>query len=140
MRRIARERVVQALYASEFHPEDAMGFIAEHGMELEGESRDFYFRLSRGVLEHAERIDGVIRRFLKKGWTLERVSSVDRAILRMAVYELLMEPETPPAVVINEAVELAKAFGGDESGRFINGLLGSVIPKLDELRAEAGTL
>jgi N utilization substance protein B len=137
LRRNAREHAVQALFASEFHPEDVKRVIEEQGDRLKGELREFYGRLTRGVLDRSSIIDSVITRFLKKGWTLERISAVDRAVLRLAVYELLYERETPPAVVVNEAVELAKAFSDDESGRFVNGLLGSAVPRLEELRAEA---
>ncbi len=80
------------------------------------------------------RLDPVIQGYLKQDWTLSRLSPVDRAILRMAVCELLYEEEIPEGVSLNEAVELAKTFSTEESARFINGVLGSMVKNLDEVR------
>ncbi len=71
-------------------------------------------------------LDEVFRPLLKKGWSLERIPTVDKMILRLAIFELSYEKDVPKAVVIDEAVELAKSFSGEESGRFINGVLGRV--------------
>jgi N utilization substance protein B len=79
----------------------------------------------RGVTRQGEQIDALIGRYAV-GWTLERMPAIDRNILRMAVYELLERPDVPVGAVISEAVELAKQFSTDESGRFVNGLLASV--------------
>jgi N utilization substance protein B len=79
----------------------------------------------RGVTREGERIDGLIAKYAV-GWSLERMPAVDRNILRMAVYELLERPDVPVGAAISEAVELAKQFSTDESGRFVNGLLASV--------------
>ena len=75
-----------------------------------------------GTLEHAEQSDAVIAPLLH-GWTLERLPTLDRLVLRMSVYELRHHRETPRAVVINEAVELVKKFSTEDSGRFVNGVL-----------------
>src|SRR5688500_11249711 len=79
----------------------------------------------RGFTQNAERVDGLIRRFAVD-WPLERMPAVDRNLLRMAVYELVERLDVPTGAVISEAVELAKQFSTDESGRFVNGLLASV--------------
>ncbi|WP_093229676.1 transcription antitermination factor NusB [Thermoflavimicrobium dichotomicum] len=125
-RRYVRECVLQALYQMEFHPDQEDSVIKERGENLEGEYKDFYHYLIRGVKEHLSTIDATIERYLKKGWSLERIAAVDRAILRIAVFELLFEEETPKGVILNEAVELAKVYSGEESRRFVNGILGNV--------------
>ncbi|MBA4542973.1 MULTISPECIES: transcription antitermination factor NusB [Thermoactinomyces] len=134
-RRTVREKVVQALYECDFHPDNVEEVIASRGGKLNEEDRSFYLRLAHGIRQHAAGADAIITRFLKKGWSVGRLSSVDRTILRMAVYELLFE-DTPKAAVLNEAVELGKAFGGPESGRFINGVLGSVVANLEQIKQE----
>ena len=80
--------------------------------------------LCRGAARLQQELDALIARHLA-GWTLDRLASSDRVVLRMALYEL-MHTTTPPAVVINEAVDLAKRYGTDESGAFVNGVLGAV--------------
>jgi len=84
--------------------------------------------LAKGVWQNKVEIDAVMSR-QTIGWPLDRMSAVDRNILRLAIYELNYQPETPPSVVINEAVELAKKFGTDESPKFINGILGALAKK-----------
>ncbi|MCB9479423.1 MAG: transcription antitermination factor NusB [Deltaproteobacteria bacterium] len=84
--------------------------------------RQFSMALVRGVVEHQREIDLVITRF-SDNWTIDRMSHVDRNILRMAIYELLYLPEIPASVTINEAVEIGKRFGTEDSGAFINGIL-----------------
>ena len=81
--------------------------------------------LVEGFQEHAPQIDKLIDLYAER-WALERMPIVDKNLLRVAVYELLWQPETPTAVVINEAIEMAKSLSTDESGRFINGILGRV--------------
>jgi N utilization substance protein B len=81
--------------------------------------------LATGVDDNRDEIDALVGRHAK-GWTLERMPSVDRAVLRMATFELLHREDVPVAVAISEAVELAQEFSTDESGRFVNGVLSSV--------------
>jgi transcription antitermination protein NusB len=81
--------------------------------------------LVRGTLLRAEEIDAAIVA-VARNWRLDRMAAVDRSILRLGVYELLAEPQTPPAVVINEAVEMAKRFGEADSAAFVNGILDGV--------------
>ena len=87
---------------------------------------DHAVRLVEGVAEHADRIDELIDRHAH-GWSIDRLPDVDRAILRMAVYELLWADDVPDAVVIDEAVELAKALSTDESPKYVNGVLGAIL-------------
>lgn len=114
----AREQALILLYESE-QRDEAVGSVAEtHAGMLEGMTRD----LALGVETERESIDDEIRE-LSRGWSLERMAAIDRAILRIAIWELRHREETPVAVVIDEAVELAKRFSTDDSGRFVNGVL-----------------
>ena len=92
-------------------------------------ARAFAEGLIRGVFSHRDALDELITRF-SRNYRLSRLAAVDRNILRLAVYEILHNKEVPPVVAINEAIELAKQFGSEESGRFVNGLL-------DRIRAES---
>lgn len=135
-RRRGRECALQMLYRidmTESAPEQVFrDFWA--GQPAAEEVRRFAERLVRGVLEARDRLDGVVAESAQH-WRLERMAVVDRNVLRIAVYEILYEAETPPVVAIDEAIEVAKRFGGPESGRFINGILDHV-----RGRAERGEL
>lgn len=87
---------------------------------------DFIHVLVRGVLKNAPELDAVLQPVAPE-WPIDQIARMDRLILRMGLYELLYDKEVPPKVVINEAVELAKAFGGENSSKFINGVLGTVL-------------
>ncbi len=87
---------------------------------------DFFFNIVRGTLSNLEKIDDVIKS-VAKNWAIERMSRIDRNILRLSVYEIMFIPETPRNVVINEAIEIAKKFGNDESPAFINGILDAAV-------------
>ncbi len=123
-RRRAREIALQALYRHELNPgsaaaalEDAEGYSA-----AAGEIRAFACELVEGVLARREEIDAVLAG-ASLHWSLPRMATVDRNVLRLAVYELLACRQTPAKVVLNEAIDLAKTFGGEESGTFVNGIL-----------------
>lgn len=125
-RRIGREQALQALYAVEIgsrEPADVLEEIV--GARASADHRTFVRELVMGTLEHQVETDALIAPRLE-GWTLGRLPSLDRSILRMATYELRYRPETPQAVVINEAVELAKKFSTEESGRYVNGVLSAI--------------
>lgn len=92
------------------------------------ESFEYARRLVEGTLDHREEIDAQIRR-QAVNWRLERMSAVDRNILRLAVYELLHEDDVPKVVVLDEAIELAKKYGAEDSGRFVNGLLDGLMKR-----------
>lgn len=123
-RRTAREKALQALFqidVSGADPTDAIDHV------LEGDSRDEYLvSLVLGVVEHSEQIDEILKDKLEK-WTLERLATVDRNLLRLSTYELLYRKEDVPAnVAIDEAIEIAKVFGDENSSKFINGILSKV--------------
>ncbi|AQX53795.1 transcription antitermination factor NusB [Priestia flexa] len=122
-RHTARQKALQALFQydlGQIEPLEAMENVLQ-----EGKGDDFLEKLVLGVANNQKEIDGILRDHLEK-WTLDRVATVDRTILRMAVYEMKYEEEIPGNVTINEAIELAKVFGDDQSGRFINGVLSKV--------------
>jgi N utilization substance protein B len=121
-RRFARELALQTLFSVEVGKQDPDDALEQNlSRSVEGD-RAFVKDLVFGTLEHAAQTDTFIAPLLE-GWTLERLPTVDRLLLRMGVFELRYHPETPKAVVINEAVELAKKFSTEDSGRFVNGVL-----------------
>lgn len=124
----ARQCVVQSIFAYEFHggdPESLLGYIIkEFSPDLREE--EFAYALLNGVLSHEEQINTVIEEKAPE-WPLSKIAPLDRAILRIGIYELLFDEGIPPLVAINEAIELAKEFGGDNSSKFVNGVLSTVL-------------
>lgn len=145
-RRLARELAVQSLYQmrmNEVEMEQAIRAVIEEALqENEGELRqknediapEEVRELVAGTQEHLEVIDRLMQDYLK-GWSLERLSKVDREILRLGVYEMIYRQDVPPKVVVNEAIEMSKHFGTEESGKFVNGVLGKMITQLDTIKA-----
>lgn len=128
-RRHARELALQALYGSEVGKRAPDEMLTETLSRTEAsEYRAFVRDLVMGTLENRDESDAIIAPLLE-GWTLERLPTIDRIVLRMSVFELRHRKETPPPVVINEAVELAKKFSTEDSGRYVNGVLARVIEK-----------
>ncbi len=126
-RRRARELALQALYEM-----DSAGHEAEEVVNhllaeerLSEETASFTRELVRGVIQNKKKIDENIQSFAP-AWPLEQIPAVDRNILRLAIFEILLDNKIPVKVSINEAVELAKTFGSDNSSRFVNGVLGSI--------------
>jgi N utilization substance protein B len=123
-RRKARECALLILFQREFRREPperlCAQFWEEHPIPEDG--REYAEALVKGVAEHGPTIDTAIGD-VAEHWAFERLALVDRNILRLAAYELLFREDIPPKVAINEAIELAKAYGGEESGRFVNALL-----------------
>jgi N utilization substance protein B len=103
---------------------------ARHDDSLSDQHTGFARRLARGTWEHRAALDERIAAAAPQ-WPLDQLPAVEKAILRLAIFELCFDNETPPRVAINEAVELAKAYGGDSSGRFVNGVLGSIASQVD---------
>jgi len=131
-RRRGREYALQLLYQLDVgkgNEEEAAATFWE-GKQDPSESRAFAERLVKGTLEHLDEIDAILREGLQH-WRLQRIAAVDRSVLRMAVFELRYDRETPPVVVIDEAIELAKRFGGEESGAFVNGVLDGVRKRIE---------
>ena len=134
-RRRSRELALQLLYQNELteaSPEDMQEGFEEWQGAPEG-VREFADRLLRGTLAKLSEIDEELGRQTTH-WRLERLAAVDRNILRLAMYELIYETGTPHAVVIDEAIEIAKKFGAKDSGRFVNGVLDGFVRR----RAKAG--
>jgi N utilization substance protein B len=121
MRRRAREAALRLLYRREFFPEAAAELPATQGL---GKEHKFACDLLLGVIAHQEEIDHIIDR-RAQGWGIDRLALMDRNILRLALYELL-HSDTPPEVVIDEAVELAKRYGTERAPTFINAILDHV--------------
>ena len=132
-RRTAREKVVQCLFQidmAEVPLTDAVALVME-----ESEENAQYLRyLLDGVLKNLTEIDAEIKKYLR-GWQLERIANVDRAILRLAFYEIMFEQDTPDKVVMNEAIEIAKLFSDEQSHRYINGVLSSFLQSRETKQA-----
>jgi N utilization substance protein B len=125
---MARELALQALFSVEIGHRDAAEVLDEYLSTFsESAQRLFVKDLVLGTLEHAQESDERITPLLE-GWTIERLPTIDRLLLRMAAFELRHRPETPRPVIINEAVELAKRFSTEDSGRFVNGVLSALMP------------
>ena len=128
-RRQAREAALQALYfwdVGRAAPEDAIEAVfAEHWPDAAESVRAFTETLVRGTVTNHQAIDALIEK-QSSHWRLERLAVIDKSILRLAVWELQHQPETPPAVILNEALELARTFSGDESVKFVNGVLDGI--------------
>jgi len=127
IRRRAREIALHVLYQldiSQGDPQKTLDLYFSHFKPSE-KAREFCEHLVYGVIRHRERIDRVIDEN-SENWTLKRMAVVDRNILRFATFELFFSPEIPFKATLNEAIELAKRFGTDESGAFINGILDKI--------------
>ena len=127
-RSLAREIAMKMLYAASLGGEESMSSVLEQSEQadtLSDSDKTCVENLMDGVTAHREELDAIIGRYAQ-GWALNRLARVDLTILRMAVYELQFMPEIPVGATINEAVELAKAYGTDKSPGFINGILGSI--------------
>lgn len=126
-RRLSREQALQALFYIDVHgesDEDPVDLFCSV-FAKENTAGAFFHRLIKGVMDHRAAIDAVIERF-SSNWKLSRMSCVDRNVLRLATFELLYCADIPPKVSINEAIDVAKRFGTEESGAFINGILDSI--------------
>ena len=129
-RHLARTVALQSLYEWDFRGRISGALepvVARNFTNLAAglPDQDFVINLIRGVSEHREAIDKTITAYAPE-WPLEQITVVDRNILRIGIYELTINTDIPPKVAINEAIELAKTFGGASSGKFVNGVLGSI--------------
>ena len=129
-RHLARERALGLLYEAETKGVPPGGVLAE----LPVEPPAFTIELVTGVAEHEPEVDGYLRRYARE-WAPERMPALDRALLRIGVFELLHRPDVPTGVVISEAVELAQQFSTDDSARFVNGMLARIA---EDVRPGAG--
>lgn len=144
-RRLAREIAVQSLYQMEMNEvgaAEAVNMLINEAAE-ENETdvvirdadamREYVTALVQGTWNHKEAIDGLLVDYLK-GWQISRLSRVDRQILRLAAYEMVFQDDVPAKVSVNEAIELSKHFGTDESGKFVNGVLGRMIQEVGTIK------
>lgn len=123
-RRKARHQALHILYQREITEETLSRILADGSHSIEdGEPSEFCRQLLLGVEAHQARIDATIED-ISDNWTLTRMPLVDRNILRLAAFEMLYLDEVPDSVSINEAVEMAKVYGGEDSSKFVNGILG----------------
>jgi transcription antitermination factor NusB len=125
----ARECTLQILYQYEMNPEPMLEilkkFWAQQDETYLEEIRNFAEKLALGTVEHQTEIDKVVERYADN-WELSRMAMIDRNIMRFATYELLYLADVPPKVTLNEAVNLAKKFSQEESGKFVNGILDKI--------------
>lgn len=143
-RHLGRIVALQTLYEQDFRQESKdnsldINEVLERNIERYSETiddKEFIRTLVDGVLSKRDEIDGVIVPIAPE-WPIEQIARVDRNILRIAIFELKHAKDVPPKVVINEAVELAKAFGGENSSKFVNGVLGTVFSQIEEKKPEA---
>jgi N utilization substance protein B len=140
-RRRARRVTLEALYEIDIadHPP---GEVIDRRLKeqvMESAGVEFSNKLLFGVREHLSGIDMLITRYAPE-WPLEQMAIIDRNILRIAIFEFLIDSETPVKVAINEAVELAKVYGSDSAPRFINGVLGTLADRIPQLRQELLTV
>jgi transcription antitermination protein NusB len=138
-RHLARTVAMQSLFEWDFNNrQDNLDETVKRNLEQFAPGLDdvnFAYNLARGVHEHMVDIDAVIAKTAPE-WPIDQITIVDRNVLRLGIYELLFLKDVPPKVAINEAVEIAKTFGGENSGKFINGVLGTLfktLPEADDL-------
>jgi transcription antitermination protein NusB len=143
IRRQGRIAVLQVLYELDTtnHPAgDAIAWrLTDSPLPPEGET--FVRQLVSGIVQHRERLDALIHKYAP-AWPVQQIAVIDRNVLRIAIYELSGATGTPPKVAINEAVDLAKMFGSDNSSRFVNGVLGAAVSsgeRIDLRAAQGGT-
>jgi N utilization substance protein B len=135
-RHLARSIVMQTLYQWDFKekPTAAIPAIIEQNLQefgsgLESE-KEYIEETINGVIDHKEDIDAVIKKYAPN-WPMEQIALVDRNILRIGIFELKFNDDIPAKVAINEAIEIAKTYGGPSSGKFVNGILGAIYKDMD---------
>jgi N utilization substance protein B len=144
-RHLSRSIAMQSLYEWDFFGKKGdfekivERNIKEFGPGLADENKNFIKEIAKGVVDHLNEIDEIIKKTAPQ-WPIDQISIVDRNILRIGIYELLYgdKKAVPPKVAINEAIELAKGFGGENSGKFVNGVLGTVFNQYQKLISEQG--
>lgn len=137
IRHQSRMVVLQTLYEWDFDEEKDIKEVLRRNIENSGFKVDdeFCFKVAEGVIKNINIINDVIKKTAPE-WPIEQIATIDRTILRVGIFELLYDKEVPPKAVINEAVELGKEFGGENSGKFVNGVLGTVYRNSDRYEDE----
>ena len=135
-RRVSRELAMKLLYQFQLRDDDIQEqielFLSEVEKPLEDAEKEYFLGVVQGAMEKKNQIDTLIQNHAK-GWTLERMPKVDLAFMRLTIYEMQYRKDIRWNVYINEAVELAKKYGGDQSKTFINGVLGKVAASLQNV-------
>jgi N utilization substance protein B len=123
----ARELALKVLFQLESSDDDPEEVLQYHAFEggATGDVANFASELVRGVIANRDKLDGILSE-TSEHWKLEQMAKVDRIVLRIAVYEIAIDRQVPTKAAINESIELAKTFSGEEAGRFVNGILGRV--------------
>lgn len=141
-RHLSRSIAMQSLYEWDFKDMDMdkLDEIVKQNIEEFGpgiEETDFVWQIVNGVIENLSKLNKIIEKSAPE-WPIDQITIVDRNVLRIGLYELLLgnRKEVPPKVAINEAIELAKGFGGESSGRFVNGVLGTVFKEAGDIEEE----
>ncbi len=127
IRRDGREWAVQMMFRLDMNPCDNEQLFDEFfsAIDAKKKAREFAEMLVKGVREHRDEIDALIEKYAEN-WDLNRMATIDRNVMRMAIYEMLYCDDIPPVVSINEAVDIAKYFNKADSGRFVNGILDKI--------------
>jgi N utilization substance protein B len=121
---------IKAAYFDFLDEGDTQDYDLQNLSRPKGRDADYIDRAFWGVFERLSELDGVIENFLRD-WTISRINKVDLALMRLSIYEMLCEKDVPLGAAVNEAIELAKVYGADESPAFINGVLGSVAREIE---------
>ena len=137
-RRRSREIALQMLYQADVGGLTAGDVVRSHGaigggdaIDVDDEARQYAVSLAEGAWEDRQALDEYISG-ATRNWRVERLAVIDRLLLRLATHELIAQPGTPPRVVIDEAIELARAYSGDEAAKFVNGVLDAIFKRLKE--------
>ena len=137
-RHLARSIVLQSFFEMDFYGKKTKDLkeIIERNLKNFGaglEDKSFVLKLSKGIVSHLPKIDKIIEKAAPQ-WPISQINIIDRNVLRIGLYELLFssKSEVPPKVAINEAIELAKTFGGKSSGKFVNGVMGRVYKEIEK--------
>ena len=130
-RRELREQIFKLIFRAEFYdkeelPEQEKLFFEDYELNMKPEDETYISEKSNKILEKLDEIDGMINQEAK-GWTTERMGKIELTILRLAIYEIKLDEDVPAGVAINEAVEIAKKFGQEESAGFVNGVLAKFV-------------
>lgn len=139
-RHFCRIIAMQSLYEWDFRQKEDVKEISERNLresstDIDKKDKEFIHILIDGVLKNLKEIDEIIK-VAAPEWPINQIAAIDRTILRLGIFELLYLKEIPPKVAINEAIELAKAFGGQNSGKFVNGVLGTIYRNSDLYKEE----
>lgn len=140
-RHLIRTVILQTLYEWDFYKQEKdITAILERNLEEFApgiDEPDFAWRILKGVAEHLTEIDDILKK-AAPDWPIERIAAIDRNILRIGLYELLFADhnEVPPRVAINEAIELAKNYGGPNTSRFVNGVLGTIYREMEDVEGD----